>query len=59
LHKQAVATLRNFQKLRLFPKRNRRNFDTAGNNSGAERKMLSSESIGLSKKAKGEIEDEL
>ena len=38
----------NYQKLRLFLKRNRRNFDTAGNNSGAERKMHSSESVRLS-----------
>jgi hypothetical protein len=43
----------NFQNLRLFPKRNRRKFFAMGNNSSAERKMLSSERIGLSKKAKG------
>ena len=45
-----------FHFLRHFPKRNNYIFSRFGKDMDAERKMLSSESICLSKKAKGEDE---
>jgi len=50
--KKSFATVFCFQKLTLFPKRNRVIVFSTGKNTLAERKMLSSESMDLSRKAK-------